>query len=254
MPPSEPTSCERAGSVREALGTAITDYLDVRLEAGLESTPVRPGDAATARVRLANGARTALRDVRATLTGLDAAWHVEPTEARLAGRLDERASAQGRFALTVPDAQRPGTVSARARVRYAFEHVDVAVETPFAIEVVSPIEVAAMRATPSPVRPGRTVEVTTTLRNTGRTAVTGRVQVGVPAGWTTPAPSEPVTVGAGSEVDVTTAVVVPRDAQQAVTDVTLEAVFTRDGTDLATGSTTLQVATRPAAGPGPRRL
>ena len=91
--------------VREALGEAITDYLDVRLETTVDPATVRPGDAVDVRVRVTNGPRATLRDVRAALS-----WPA-PAEVRVAERLNPRASAEGRFALTVPEAQPPGDVA-----------------------------------------------------------------------------------------------------------------------------------------------
>ena len=234
-----------SASVREALGAAITDYLEVRLSAALEATTVRPGDPVSVRVGVTNGARATLRDVSASLTGLDAGWRVQPAVAWLDGRLEPRERAEGRFALTVPDTQQPGTVEADARVEYEFERVTVAVGTPVAIEVVSPLTVAAVRATPSPVRPGATAQVTATVRNDGRAPVTGTLRVSVPAGWTAPAPSPAVTVAAGGETEVTVAVAVPRDAPQSVNEVTLTAAFVRDGAELAAGTTTLRVELAP---------
>ena len=95
------------------------------------------------------------------------------------------------------------------------------------------------------MRPGATAQVTATVRNAGRAPVTGTLRVGVPNGWTAPAPSAPVTVPAGGEIEVTVTVNVPRDTPQAVNDVPLSAAFLRDGTELATGSTTLRVELAP---------
>ena len=74
--------------VREALGDAITDYLDVRLTATADPATVRPGDALDVRVRVANGARRDPARRPRALTG--AAWP-RPGEARVADRLGPRA-------------------------------------------------------------------------------------------------------------------------------------------------------------------
>ena len=186
--------------------------------------------------------------MRATLAGLDTAWRVNPAEARVASTLRPRASGTGRFTLTVPEAQPPGTIDARARVTYEFERVEVAVEAPLTIEVVSAITVENVQATPSPARPGQNVTVTTTLRNAGRAAASGEVRIGVPGGWTAPA-AQPVTIPAGGTLDVTTTVAVPRNADQSVQDVPLTSTFTgAGGAELATGSTTLRVELGPLPG------
>ena len=74
-----------------------------------------------------------------------------------------------RFSLTVPETQPLGDVDTAARVSYVFEGALVEVSEPFTVEVVSAVS-ASVSATPSPVRPGRSVEATTTLRNAGRDA------------------------------------------------------------------------------------
>ncbi|MDA0164054.1 family 78 glycoside hydrolase catalytic domain [Solirubrobacter ginsenosidimutans] len=234
-----------SAAVREALGAAISDYLELRLEAAIDPSPARPGDPATARVTIANGARATLDDVRATLTGLGAAWRVNPAEARVANTLRTRATGVGRFTLSVPEAQPPGTVDAHARVRYEFERVEVAVEAPLTVEIVSAITVADVRVTPSPARPGQTVTVIATLRNAGRSAATGEARIGVPSGWEAPA-AQPVTIPAGGELDVTATVVVPRNADQSIQDVTVTVTVTGGGgAVLAGGSAALRVEIGP---------
>ncbi len=170
------------------------------------------------------------------------AWP-RPVEARLGDRLSPRAIGTVRFSLTVPETQPLGDVDTAARVSYVFEGALVEVAEPFTVEVVSPVS-ASVSATPSPVRPGASVEVTTTLRNAGRAPVTGTLQVGVPSGWAVPA-AQPVTVPAGGEVAVKTAVAVPRDAPQAARDVTLTATFG----ELASAETTVRVEIGPLPTP-----
>jgi alpha-L-rhamnosidase len=239
-----PALAAGSAKVREALGEVIFDYLEVRLSTALDPSPARPGDAVTASVTVANGPRVTLDDVRARLVGLDATWRVNPAEARVASSLRPRRDGTGRFTLTVPEAQPPGTLDARARVTYEFERVGVAVEAPLTIEIVSAVTVAGVQATPSPARPGQSVTVTTTLRNAGRAVANGEARIAVPSGWEAPA-AQPVTIPAGGELDVTTTVAVPRNAEQSVRDVTLTSTFTRGGAELATGSTTLRVEIAP---------
>ncbi|MDA0183817.1 family 78 glycoside hydrolase catalytic domain [Solirubrobacter phytolaccae] len=238
-------------TVRDALGVAISDALDVRATATLEpatttptgdatAAPVRPGDELTATVTVANGPRATVGDVRAKLTGLDT-WTPRPAEARIASQLRPRATGTGRFSLTVPADQRPGTVKGTARVSYVFDRATVTVAAPIEVEVVSAIEIASVTAAPTPVRPGGTLTVTTTLRNAGRTPATGALQVDVPAGWTAPA-AQTVTIPATGDLTVTTTVAVPRNADQSTTTVTLTSTF---GGDLATGSTTARVELAP---------
>lgn len=226
-----------ADAVREALGTAISDFLEVRATAIADPATAYPGDEVAAMVTVANGARATLDDVRARVTGFSA----RPAEARVASRLRPRASGTGRFTLTIPDTQRPGTIEGAARVTYEYERASVNVSAPLEVEVVSAVSVASVTATPSPVRPGGAATVTTTLRNAGRTAATGTLQVGVPAGWTAPA-AQTVTVPANGELTVTTPVTVPRTAEQSVNTATLRATFA-DG--LASGETTLRVEIKP---------
>ena len=144
---------------------------------------MRPGDEVSVRVGVANGGGATLRDVRAALA---IAWPVVPSQRVLAARLAPSANASGSFALTVPETQQPGTVEGDARVTYLYEGVSVLVSAPFEVEVVSPITLSL--ATPAAVRPGATAQVTATVRNAGRAPVTGTLRVGVPNGWTAPAP------------------------------------------------------------------
>ena len=60
-----------------------------------------------AAVKVVNGARTEIDDVRATLTGLDG-WNASPAEARI-GSLRKRATGTAQFALTAPAAQEPSS-------------------------------------------------------------------------------------------------------------------------------------------------
>jgi hypothetical protein len=161
-------------------------------------------------------------------------------------RLAKRASAAGTVALTVPAGQPLGDVEARGGVRYAFEGEEVAVSAPVEIEVVSPLTAEAVTVTPSPARPGATVQVEVTLRNAARAAISGEVKLEAPDGWTAPA-AVAATVPAQGTTDVTMDVAVPRDAPQAVQTVTLTASFVRDGAELATGSGTLRVELGPVA-------
>jgi hypothetical protein len=195
--------------------------------------------------------------VRARLTGPAADWAVrpdagarggdgDPGDAPIADRLDPRASGAARFALTVPESQALGTVSSGARVRYTFADEEVVSSEPFEVEVVSALSAESVTATPSPARPGATVQVTATLRNAGGAPIAGTVQIGVPSGWTAPAPAA-ATVPAGGAADVTVAVAVPRDAPQAAQDITLTAAFVRDGAELAKASGSLRVEIAPLA-------
>ena len=77
-----------AGDAREALGIAISDFLDLKATATVDPATVRPGDDAAAAVKVVNGARTEIDDVRATLTGLDG-WNARP--ARGADRVPPQA-------------------------------------------------------------------------------------------------------------------------------------------------------------------
>ena len=150
------------------------------------STRPRCGRATRDRVTVtvANGARATLDDVRATLTGARRLEAVPRPRRASRARCGRGRPESGSSRSPCPEAQRPGTVDASARVRYEFERVTVTVAAPLTVEVVSAITVASMQATPSPVRPGGSVTVTTTLRNAGRAAATGALQVGVPNGWT----------------------------------------------------------------------
>jgi hypothetical protein len=226
-----------AAPVRQALGQAITDYLDVRLSVTPDPTTVRPGDELAVRVRVVNGAHATLREPRAGLS-----WP-RPAEASLGDRLSPRAVGTVRFSSVVPEAQPLGDVDTAARVSYRFDGAFVEVLEPFTVEVVSAVSATASVA-PSPVRPGASAEVTTTLRNAGRAPVSGELRVGVPSGWTAPA-AQPVTVPAGAEVAVKTVVTVPRDAPQAARDVTLTATFG----ELASAEATLRVEIGPLGEP-----
>jgi len=247
---------EQAAAVRDALGRAIGDYLDVRLEATPSTASVRSGDAVEVTVGAANGGRATLYDARAAVAGPDPAWRVDPAEARLSDRLRPGAAAEHAFSVTVPATQPPGTASATATLRFTFDGAEVTLTRPFELEVTSPISVESVEAAPATVRPGNSVEVTTTLRNAGRDAIGGQVELAVPDGWATPAPATPVTVPAGGEQRVTVTVATPRDARQAVTDAELRARFTRDGALLAAGATTLRVEIDPdpAVAPGYDRI
>jgi alpha-L-rhamnosidase len=247
---------EQTLAVREALGRAIGDYLEIRVGATPSTSSVRSGDAVTVTVGAVNGGRATLFDARAAVAGPDPAWQVDPAEAQLAGQLRPGAAAEQAFSLAVPASEPPGTVSGMATLSFEFDGAEVTLVTPFELEVVSPISVESVEAAPATVRPGRSVEVTTTLRNAGRAAATGRLELAVPDGWTTPAPSEPVTVPAGGQQRVTVTVTTPRDAPQEVTVAELRARFTRDGALLAAGAATLRVEIDPdpAVAPGYDRI
>ncbi len=247
---------ELAAAVREALGRAIGDYLDLRVDVTPSEASVRSGDAVTVTVGAVNGGRATVYDARAAVAGPDPGWRVDPAEARLSDRLRPGEEAEHAFSVAVPATQPPGTASAKAKLTFEFDGAGVTLTKPFELEVVSPISVESVEPAPATVRPGRSAEVTTTLRNAGSAPVSGRLELAVPDGWATPAPAEPVTVPAGGQQRVTVTVATPRDAPQEVTEAELRARFTRDGALLAAGVTALRVEIDPdpAVAPGYDRI
>ena len=241
---------EQAEAVRAALGRAAADHLGLAVDARADGGPARPGDAVAVTVAAANGGPATVEDVRAAVTGPGPDWSVDPPAATLAARLRPGENAERAFSLTVPAAQAPATVTGSAQVRFAFAGADFTLARPFSVEVVSPIAVESVAATPPTVRPGGTAAITVTLRNDGGAAVAGEVELAVPDGWDRPAPV-PLTVPANGRQTATVTVATPRDAPQAVVDAQLHARFLRDGAPLATGATTLRVQIDPDPGAAP---
>ncbi len=136
---------EQTLAVREALGRAIGDYLEVQVGATPSTTSVRSGDAVTVTVGAVNGGRATLFDARAAVAGPDPAWQVDPAEAQLAGRLQPGAAAEQAFSLAVPASEPPGTVSGTATLSFEFDGAEVTLVTPFELEVVSPVSVESVR-------------------------------------------------------------------------------------------------------------
>ena len=167
--------------------------------------------------------------MRATLAGLDAAWRVNPAEARVASTLRPRASGSGGSRSPSRRRSRRARSTPARGSRYEFERVEVAVEAPLTVEVVSAHHGRgragdAVAGAAGADRHGH--HDAAQRRAAPRRAA--RLRIGVPSGWTAPA-AQPVTIPAGGELDVTTTVAVPRNADQSVQDVTLTSTFTGAG-------------------------
>ncbi|MEV7627751.1 family 78 glycoside hydrolase catalytic domain [Actinoplanes sp. NPDC089786] len=231
-------------AVREALGAAVAGLLALDLTV-TSSGAVLPDDTATVTVTVANRGRGRLDDVRAAVSGLPDGWTVDPAGARLTDRLRPGGSAAGNFAVGVPIGQRPGPAGGAAVATYVFEDATFSLAKPVTLTVGSPMVIDSVTPTPAQTRPGQPVTVSAVLRNVGRAAVEGRAELDAPPGWSVSAPST-TTVPAGQSRTVTWTVGVPRDARQAVEDVTLTARVLVGGATLATGAGTLQVAIVPS--------
>lgn len=73
----------------------------------------------------------------------------------------------------------------------------------------APVELRSAKAEPASGEPGTRTTVTAVVRNRSAAAVTGRLTVAVPAGWATPAASDPVTLVPGAETSLSVPVDVP---------------------------------------------
>ncbi|WP_156393625.1 family 78 glycoside hydrolase catalytic domain [Nocardioides sp. Root140] len=235
-------------AVRDALDVAVADYLELDLTATAGDDVLRPGDEAPLTVEVGNAGSATVHDVRATLDGLPEGWATAPASTRLSNKLAGGDTADGRFTVTVPQRQRPGTTRGAATATYEFEDAQLRLRTGYDLEVASPVVVDTVTVAPSPVRPGTTVSVTATVRNIGRAPASGRVTVEVPTGWTAPEPSDVLDIPAGATRSVSLDVGVPRDARQAVEDFALVAHVTSDGEVLASGTGNVRVAIDPSPG------
>lgn len=242
------TLAGQAFAARRALGATISDFIGVSARASAPAGATKPGDVTRARVTMSNGGSTTPQDVRASVRGLPPAWRVSPDRALLAERLPGGSSAGKRFAITVPRTQLPGDTEAWARVRYRFDGSEVLLRPTFKVEVDSPVIIESTTVDPATSRPGESARVRTVLRNDSRAPVTGRLDLEVPEGWGETVTRPEVRVPAGGQRTVDLPVSVPRDAEQAVTDVRLDASFTSAGGLLAAASTTLRVEIDPAPG------
>ena len=231
-------------AVRDALGVAVGDFLALDLTAAPADAVLRPGDTATVNVGLANGGDGRPNNVRASVVGLPDGWTAAPASARLTNQLRPGDTATADFTVGVPQRQKPGTTAGTAVATYLFDDATLTLSRPFSLKVDSPVVVDSVTATPAETRPGRSVTVSTVVRNVGRAAAEGRVELALPQGWTTPDPSA-MTVPAGETRTATFKVAVPRDARQAVENVVLTARFVSDGEALATGTGTVRVAISP---------
>ncbi|MDQ7905104.1 family 78 glycoside hydrolase catalytic domain [Phytohabitans sp. ZYX-F-186] len=231
-------------AVRDALGVAVADLLTLDLTAAPPDAVLRPGDTAAVTVRMANGGAGRLNNVRATITGLPDGWTATPGSARLTNQLRPGHSAAKGFSIHVPYRQKPGPAAGTAVAVYVFDDATLTLAKPFELTVDSPAVVDSVTAAPAETRPGQPVTVRAVIRNVGRAAVAGRVELDLPPGWSAPAPTA-TTIPPGQTHTATFTVAVPRDARQAVEDVPLTARFVSDGETLATGAGTVRVAIAP---------
>ncbi|WP_206685791.1 family 78 glycoside hydrolase catalytic domain [Kribbella qitaiheensis] len=90
-----------------------------------------------------------------------------------------------------------------------------------------PIGLSSAAATPASGEPGTTTTVAAVVKNRSTAPITGRLEVGTPAGWAAPAPSESVTLAAGAERIISVPVVTPLAGNAAPVDLTARFVDPR---------------------------
>ena len=102
-----------------------------------------------------------------------------------------------------------------------------------------PIALTAAAAAPAEGEPGTTTTVSAVVRNQSSAAITGRLEIGTPTGWPTPAPSNQVTLAAGAQQTISVPVVTPQAGNAAPVDLT--ARFTDANGELAAAKASFTV-------------
>jgi len=233
-----------AAAVRKAMSVAVADLLQLSFRAKASESAVRPGDDVAVSVTARNAGERQPTDVTAAAGALPTGWTAGPpvTIAKKLVPGDEKTS---ELTVTVGETQKQGPATAHARIGFVVGGARLEVDRRFSVDVASPAAVDQVVVAPAEARPGSDVTVSARVRNLGKVAVDGTVQIGVPKGWTAPDPVA-VELAAGAEETVSVTVAVPRDAQRARAEHALDVSFVRDGERLATGSGTAVVVIDPS--------
>jgi hypothetical protein len=208
---SDPASTGLAETVRDAQLDASGELAAAY---GVSVTLVNagsayPGASVTGQVKVKNTGTVELIGLRASVSIAD--WIVNDSGAK-AAELAAGAEVSLPFTVTVPAAQGPGVVKAKAVVGLTrgMETLQVPVEADW-LQVASPIAVSGVSGV---ITAGSTTSVgtlTAAVANAAGVPVTGQVWLTLPSGWAQPAVSAQVSVPASGSVSVPVDLFVPVD-------------------------------------------
>jgi alpha-L-rhamnosidase len=211
-----------ATDVHRRLSQASALLLNVGAAIGSRGEPIAAGDTVELNATVENRGRETLEDVAVQLDAPDG-WTVEPQGPTGTDRLRPGATHTARFAVTVPltqAVQDAVALTGSARFRRGGGVTEIPLVS--AIDVVSPLTIAALSAEPRILdTPGATSTVTATVENRSSAPVTGALRAATPAGWTADPAEQPLELAPGERGDLTFRVASPPEQAAADVDVTL---------------------------------
>ncbi|RIJ77549.1 hypothetical protein D1871_06555 [Nakamurella silvestris] len=193
-----------------------------------------PGDTFTAAATISNTGTVPLTAITAA-AALPDGWTAEPSTVRVED-LAPGGSRSVSFAVTVGPDQLPGVVRVPVEVTFNYLGTDIVTTATTSVTIASAAAITAAVLEPAAVTPTSVTTAKVTLTNSGSTALTGRVAIGVPAGWVKPLASATVVVPGHGAVLVPVRVFVPTDLD--AEQISLPVSFSRSGVDLAVGTAT----------------
>jgi hypothetical protein len=156
-----------------------------------------PGDTFSVRARVRSASGTTRTGVTVNLT-VPSGWTVAnasgPTSLPAGGSIDWT------FDVTASTSASPGNSQLSASAAWTGGSIGLTVTS---IEVLQPLIVNAVTASPSRLKPGESTTLTIAVLNRGPVSITKTIAFSAPAAWTLAAPSASVTVAARSEQEIT---------------------------------------------------
>lgn len=227
----------RLGKIEDLFGKSIASSLGVSVVIPPVAADSLPGDEVAGTIEVANTGGGALSDLKAEVKVED--WKIDPATLEK-NTLAAGDSAQLPFTVTVPKHQKPGTYDASVALTFTSPGGTFTLKDATAwVTVSSGLEITGVEShhpvDDSEERAGLDVSV----RNDGKSAVTGQIHTTVPEGWKTPALSNTTTIDSGETKVIKVPVFVPIDVVNGKNVVTVD--FVSDGTTLASKNADLGV-------------
>lgn len=167
-----------------------------------------PGDTIRVHARVRNGTDAVLSGAAVVLT-VPSGWTSSPV-----GEKPNSVPANGvalwQFDVTAPASATPGGVTLTGTANWSGGTATLA---PAAVEILAPLKISSLIANPAQLaKAGDETTITVAVLNVGPVPRSGKVQIGVPPGWTTSASTVDYQVPGRGEREYTVTVTAPRTA------------------------------------------
>jgi alpha-L-rhamnosidase len=169
-------------------------------------------------------------------------WEITPV-GDLPTSVEPGETARLEYEIAVPESASPGRASLTGTASYRFRGGSATLPVSAVLTIAAPVDVAAVSVQPTPATPGADVTVAVELTNRADRAVTGRVELALPEGWSAAAPAA-YSLDAGATATVSVTATVPETV--AATEFSVVArVGATDG-ERGVGTGRVAIATPPA--------